>query len=313
MAPSRAQRLQREYAQKLSQQSFSPFGVRQIYAFGILFLLVLFMMLFFRGQVPAAVEKVFANQGVNAAADGEQVPGEQVSGEQAPGQQGAPTGQPQQPEPPKVDLAERRRIVAEKLAGSWHDVPDGSNFAETPGYRKLLSTLTGHMTAGARVDNPPAFDREAAMKAPEMLRSETFRVRGYVSGHWAQKLDQPIFQMQDVWRIVLTDGEADNGIVIDVMEQPPALDERRDMVEVDAQFYRVVRYQNAKGLARDVPYLLARTLRVVPEERRSLFDFTDPMNLAMVVALGAVVIWGTLRVVSSRKPPRVQWRAPRSI
>ncbi len=92
-----------------------------------------------------------------------------------------------------------------------------------------------------------------------------------------------------------------------------AVDERRDMVEVDAQFYRVVRYQNAKGLARDVPYLLARTLRVVPEERRSLFDFTDPMNLAMVVALGAVVIWGTLRVVSSRKPPRVQWRAPRSI
>lgn len=308
MAPSRAQRLQREYAQKLSQQSFSPFGVRQIYAFGILFLLVLFMMLFFRGQVPAAVEKVFANQGANATADGEQAPGEQV-----PGQQGAQTGQPQQPEPPKVDLAERRRIVAEKLAGSWHDVPDGSNFAETPGYRKLLSTLTGHMTAGGRVDNPPAFDREVAMKTPELLRSETFRVRGYVSGHWAAKLDQPVFALGDVWRVVLADGDGDNGIVIDVAEQPPALDVQRDLVEVDAQFYRVVRYQNAKGLARDVPYLIARSLRVVHEERRSLFDFTDPMNLVMAVALGAMVIWGTLRVVSSRKAPRVQWRAPRPL
>jgi hypothetical protein len=309
MAPSRAQRLQREMTQKLTRQSFSPFGARQIYAIGILFLLALFMMFFFRGQVPAAVDKVFASQAANGAIPGEQAPGAGTAGGPSPTPQ-SPTG-----EPPKVDLAERRRIVAQKLAGSWHDVPDGSNFAETPGYRKLLSTLIDHLRPGDRVDNPPLFDREVAMRTPELMRSETFRVRGFVTGHWAEKLDQPLFEMEDVWRVFLTDGDGDLGIVIDVAEQPPALDERRDMVEMHAQFYRVVRYPNHQGVARDVPYLIARNLRVVPEARRSLFDFTDPTNLVMVVALGAMVIWGTLRVISStsRKAPRVQWRAPRPI
>ncbi|MBL8754031.1 MAG: hypothetical protein JNK15_12095 [Planctomycetes bacterium] len=279
---SRAQRMQSELRHRLATEGPAAFGSSQVFSLVLALLTIVMVGLFFRGQAPAALEKVFAQQ-----------------------------GQEVQPKPP-VDPAERRRLVAEKLHGAWHDVPDGSDFTESEGYRKLVSTLIDHVRPGDVVENPPPFDRAAAMRTPELLRSDTFVVSGVVADHRAMKLDSKVFQLGDVWRVFVTDWEGDNAVVVDVVEQPPPLDFRRDRVEIDAQFYRLVTY--ASETARPtIPYLIARSVRVVPGQKRSLFDLSDPMNLIMVITLGTVVLWAVVRIVSSRKAPRAQWRAPRTL
>jgi hypothetical protein len=280
---SRAQRMQNELRHRLANEGPSSFSTNQIFSLVLALLTVVIFGLFFKGQAPAALEKVFAQQ-----------------------------GQGGEPKPP-VDTAERRRLVAEKLHGAWHDVADGSDFAETPGYRKLIATLVDHKRPGDVVADPPPFDRQAAMRTPELLRSDTFVLNGVVNDFWAVKLDEKIFQIEDVWRVFVGDIDGLNGVVIDVVDRPPPIENRRDRIEIEAQFYRLVTFAADKSHP-TLPYLIARSVRVLPGQQRSMFNLSDPMNLVMVIALGTVVLWAVVRIVSSRpKAPRAQWRAPRTL
>lgn len=255
--------------------SFS--GGRQIYGLGLLLLLVLFVMIAFRGRAPRALERAFAT-------------------------------------PPQVsekDTEDRRATVLQRLEGAWYDPPDNAPFLETPGYQRLLRMLTDHVRPGDVVADPPRFDREGALRAADMQRSDQFVVRGVVNDLWAEKLDTPIFQLTDVWRVVLNDGDGEDGIVVDLVEKPPAVETRRETVEVRGYFYRLVRFENKAGKRVTMPYLVARNMTVVPGEQRAVLRIDDPAMLLVMLGIIAMVVWGLLRVVASRpRRPTVKLRSP---
>lgn len=274
-SPRRRSKTQAPVPGRLPSQVL-PAGLGRIYGLGLLLLVMVFFMLTFRGRPPRALERVFAP----VAADPETV-------------------------------AARRQEVANLQGGAWLDPRDGAGFAETPGYRRLLQMLIDHVRPGDVVEDPPLFDYQQAMLAPDLQRAKVVKVKGTCVEHWAQKLDQPVFQVTDVWRVVVTDGTGEDGMYVDVIEQPPALIARRSQVEIVGQFYRVLRYQTVTGETRDVPYLLARSLRVVTEEApASAFNLSDPANIVLLVAVAGMLAWGCLRVIYSRRRPVVRWRAP---
>lgn len=248
---------------------------RQIWALGMLLLFVLFVMLTFRGKVPQVVERVFA------------------------------------PPPATEETLQKHKETIGAIAnGAYYDAADGAPFMETPGYGRLLQRLTDHVRPGDLVENPPLFDYDLAMRAPEQQRGETVKVRGLVNERWAQKLDHPVFQLTDVWRVVLTDVNGDDGLYVDVVEKPPELDPRHSIVEFTGTLYRLVGFESKKGENRTVPYLLARSLVVVPERRDITSPFADPKVVLLLLGMAAMIVWGVFRVFSSQRRPQVRWRAP---
>lgn len=251
-------------------------GTGVIYMLGLMLLAVLFFMTAYRGKVPHAIDKVFAA-----------------------------------PPPTEQTLVARHEVVAGLLGGAWLDPVDGSPFAETEGYRRLLQKLIDHVRPGEFVAEPPLFDRSLAMTSPDLQRSETVRLRGIVANYDAEKLDTPVFQLGDVWRVWLTDRDKDNGVVVDLVEKPPRFATKEDIVEIDASFYRLVRYDTRDGNRREIPYLLGRNLRVLPNPNAGQDGLQGPMMLLLLVAIGGMLVWGLLRVFNSRpKAPVVRWRAP---
>lgn len=252
-----------------------PVMPRQIYGLGLLLLLVLFVMLTFRGRPPKALDRVFAA-------------------------------------PPATEevLAERRAQVAKIMNGALHDPPDGAPFAETPGYQRLLRKMIDHQRPEDVVTNAPLLDYDVALRSPELQRGETVKVRGVVAAQDAIKLSEPIFELTDVWRVVLTDTEGDNGVIVDLPERPPALEARRNIVEVTGLFYRLVTFESKKGETRTAPYLVARTLAVVPEVRDTTAPLSDPAVVLLMLGMGAMIVWGVFRVFSAQRRPTVRWRAP---
>jgi hypothetical protein len=249
----------------------------KVWGLGLMLLLLVAFLFLFRGRVPRAVERSFAAT----------------------------------PPDPAV-IEDRHREVAAMQGGAWYDAPDGADFAETPGYRRLLGLMIDHAPSGDVVEKPPPFDYELALRTPDLQRANVVRVRGYVAKTWAQKLEQPVFQMTDVWRVVVTEGPGENGMVVDVIDRPPALETERDLVELDARFYRLLRYVNPQGKKVELPYLLARSLKVVPEEARPTLgaSLADPANIVLLIAIAGIVAFATVRVIKSRRRPTVRWRAP---
>jgi hypothetical protein len=248
----------------------------RIYGLVLLLLVMLFFMVTFRGKVPRAIERVF-----------------------------------QEPVDESV-LEQKRKDLTTLVGGAYLDPPDGAGFAETPGYRRLIQMLIDHVRPGDVVEHPPLFNRELAMRAPDLQRGEVVKLRGIVADYWAERLDHPVFQVDAMWRVFLTDSGGDDGVVVDVVDQPPALTVQRDVVEIDAHFYRLVTYKSQNGKVLQIPYLMARQLRLAPEEPRSAFGSVDPATAILVLALSAMVAFGIIRVVSARaRRPTVQWRAPR--
>jgi len=253
-------------------------GFGRIYGLALLLLVLLFVMLTFRGRAPRALERVFE-------------------------------------QPAVVDdamLAARREQVAQLFGGAFVDAADIDGFRETPGYRRLIQVLSDHTPpASEAAAAPPLFDREAALHTPDLLRGQQFKVRGYIGKHWAQKLDQPVFQVTDVWRAVVADQDAEGGIIVDVVDRPPALREQRDEVEFVGYFYRLVRYETAANRVVEVPYLLARSLSIVPDAPPAGPAVADPATLVVLVAMAGMVVWGMVRVLRThRSRPVVRWRAP---
>jgi hypothetical protein len=247
----------------------------RIYGLVLLLLAMLFFMVTFRGKVPHAIDKVF----------------------QAPVDEAVLEG--------------KREDLRTLVGGAYLDPPDGIGFAQTPGYRRLVQMLIDHVRPGDIVENPPLFNRELAMRAPDMQRGEVVKLRGLVVDHWAEQLDPPVFEVDAMWHVVLADYDGTDGVIVDVVAQPPALIAQRTPVEIVAHFYRLVRYESKNDTVLQVPYLLAREVRLVPEEPRSVFGSLDPATAILVVALGAMIAFGVIRVVSSRaRRPTVQWRAP---
>jgi hypothetical protein len=113
----------------------------------------------------------------------------------------------------------------------------------------------------------------------------------------AARLREPLGEHVDAFRAFITEADGSEGVVVDFLEQPPALELQRDVVDVEAVFYRLLRYENRKGEMVDVPYLIARDLRRLDEAapRKTVFD-----SMSMIL-IGAAVAFLVVRIVRSMR------------
>jgi hypothetical protein len=248
----------------------------QIYGLVLLLLVMVIFMLLNGGGAPDAVERVFASQ---------------------------------QP----LDEAQKqaRREQLEKFEnGALYDAKDNDDFKETPGYMRLLQYVDStHGAAAAKA--PVAFDRALAISDPDAQRGQPVILRGMLvreDSLRAIHLDAPLFGHTDIWRAVVTDFRRENGVILHFLDQPDHIDFASDVVEAEAIFYRLTSYERqsskgAKDRAKDVPLLLAKSLRVVPELRRPAV--ANPAVLLIGGALILLTIWGVVRItLAHRKAAR---------
>src|SRR5262245_39354256 len=96
----------------------------------------------------------------------------------------APQDAPAPPEgttPVRVPPEEAARRLESLYEGTLVGVKDGSDFEETPAYRRLLEILGGYREDELRAKNPRTFDRAAVSADPDAWRGELVRIHGLVA------------------------------------------------------------------------------------------------------------------------------------
>jgi hypothetical protein len=299
MSPSRPSKRRQAIAERLRQAELgggSGFGGGKIYGLVLLLLLLLFVMANYRGRLPRAVE--------------------------------AAMFPPQ--EPLTAEQVEARRLhLKEQFGGGLFDPPDGEDFVETQGYYRLISSFY-QATATTAGNQPMLFDRELAMRDPNAQRGQRVVLRGFSgrNGVWASRLDKPVLhpggQLTDVWRMVLTDGERDDGVIVDVLEDPGKLDLTRDELQCEAIFWRIVRYEIDTGsradgkpnapARREAPYLIARSVTRIEDSSATIAGISKSGLVIFGVAMAGMIGFGIYRLVSQHRRAglRIPQRMPSS-
>ncbi|HKB14686.1 MAG TPA: hypothetical protein VKF62_01400 [Planctomycetota bacterium] len=238
--------------------------IRSALGLALLLLLILAFWLLFPNRTPHALERVFAAQVA--------VPGE-----------GAAT-QPTLEE----RREERRRLLPTLFEGTLLDAADGTDFEETDSYRRLLEILWAMPPEEVSGRATRLLDHREALETPDLLRGEFVRVRGILAeSEWIPtRLKRPLAGREDVWRAFLTQTDASDWVAFDLPDRPEWFELRRDVVEIEGIFYRTVRYEARNGKFREVPYVLARNLRVTGLGRAKT---GIPLSLAGVLLLALAV------------------------
>jgi hypothetical protein len=223
-----------------------------------------------------------------------------------------PQGEPEQGADPSAAAAIGRDQQAAPPAqkpqleslfeGALVGAADAQDFAETPGYRHLLETLSNYGEEELRQKAARHLDVAQALADPAAWRGEIVRVHALLAGQMAVRLSRPLGEHVDAFRAFLTEADGSEGVVVDFLEEPPALELQDDVVEVEGVFFRTVRYENKKGAFVDAPYLIARGVRRLDTEnlpRSTAFDGPWPK-----ITLGAAVLVFVVRIfLTMRKKP----------
>jgi len=202
-----------------------------------------------------------------------------------------------------LDAAPAPKPQLESLyEGALVGAEDGQEFAETPGYRHLLETLSRYGEDELRQKAKRHLDVAQALGDPDAWRGEIVRVHALIAGQMAVRLARPLDEHVDAYRAFLTEADGSEGVVVDFLGEPPALELQDDVVEVEGVFFRTVRYENKKGLFVEAPYLIARGIRRLDTEnlpRSTAFDSPWPK-----LAIGAAVLVFVVRIfLTMRKKP----------
>ena len=279
MSARQRRHLSRELADSMRERATAgPLGssMAKLYSCGLLLLMVLFVSYFYQGRTLHGLETLFP---------------------------------PQQPLTPQ-EVEARHKRLEEEFAGALFDPKDGADLTETTGYYRLLQSL---YQSAAPSQKPPRFDRELAMHDPDAQRGQRVLVRGWsgTKGMRPQRLDKPVLipggTLKDIWRIVLTDAERETAVLVDLVEDPGEVNVD-DEFECEALFWRIAKYELEDGrpdARREAPYLLARTIRPVPEKgpRPGMNRFT--VYLVLAVMLG-VLLFGIHRILRSQRRPNLR-------
>jgi len=207
----------------------------------------------------------------------------------APGQVPAPAGDA----PPATE----RRVDA-LFEGALVGAVDGQDFAETPGYRRLLELLSHYDPEQLKLQVEAPFDFHAALADPDAWRGRIASVRGMVADLKAIRLLQPIGEQVDTYRIWVAESDASEGVVVDFLRPPPPLELRRDVVDVEAVFYRTLRYENVKGQMTELPYLIAREVRWLDPE---VAPRSTKLDWFVKILIGAAVTFLVVRILMSMR------------
>jgi len=196
------------------------------------------------------------------------------------------------------DPAAQQRRLESLYEGALIGAADAQDFAETPGYRRLLDILSSYSEEELRTRAERRLDVALALADPDGWRGEIVRVRALIAGQRAVRLARPLGEHVDSFRAFLTEADGSEGVVVDFLEPPPPLAIQEDVVEVEAVFFRTVRYENKKGSFVEAPYLIARGLRRLDTEalpRSTAFDDMAKILIALAVAFLVIRIVFTMR------------------
>jgi hypothetical protein len=217
-------------------------------------------------------------------------------------------------EPPQVEPAQQapdaereRRLEANRarfptlFEGALLDANDGEDFAETPGYRRLVELVSAYtpdeVAQRARTD----FDYAEFLAEPDLWRGEFVRIRSVLVTAQASRLVRPLGEHEDVWRGFIAEADGSEGIAFDMLERPPdGLEDRRTVVDLEGLVYRVVRYENRDGKLKDAPFLIARSLKAVDLESTPKRGVAEPFML-MLVALAVLFLVGRILLAMRRR------------
>jgi hypothetical protein len=194
------------------------------------------------------------------------------------------------PAPPtQAEIDSRRAKLSTLFEGSLADTQNGDEFRESPGYWRLLQLLTSYTTEEVAQRATRRLDYESALQDPDAWRGEFVTVRGVLAGMYTFKLKSKVFGIGDVYRGYLTDADGENGVVFDLPYPPPPFEMRRSPLDVEGIFYRTARYQNEKGTTLVVPYLLARSMRVVENPKTGATGFLKDHGGTLLVLMGLAI------------------------
>jgi hypothetical protein len=210
--------------------------------------------------------------------------------------------------PTPAEIEARRTKLATLFEGSLADSQNGDGFGESPGYCRLLQLLTSYTAEEVSQRATRRLDYASVLSHPDAWRGEFVTVRGLLAGMYAVKLKSKVFGIGDVFRGYLTDADGKNGLVFDLPYAPPQFEMRRSPLDVEGILYRTARYENEKGEMREVPYLLARSLRVVENPRVGATGFLQDHGGTLLVLMGLAIF--TTRLLMYVFQRRARHRPP---
>jgi hypothetical protein len=181
------------------------------------------------------------------------------------------------------------------------DAHDRSDFDEDPAYADALRAVRG--LAPSTVAAPP-LDHASVLADPSGNRARPVRARGVVIDFRSVRLPFPVEGEPDVFRGILIDTDGSRAVAFDLAGPPGTVVQRgKDVLDVEGVFYRTVSYVAENGEHREIPYVLAKSIRTVPlaEPWHGL-----PPVVTAVVGLGvgvAIVLFARARA-RSKEPPR---------
>jgi hypothetical protein len=210
-------------------------------------------------------------------------------------------------DPGAVASIAARRAEIEALFGKdiW-DVHDGTDFDESPQWRKVALTMAemDPATITQRLEFS-LNDRYAdVMKSPELYRGRFVRMRGIVAPNYrAYKLKEPLGGRGDVYRGWVSDPDPDEPpVVFDMLDRPPefkTVAKVADVVDVEGVFFRTVRYEASAGNGRthmvEVPWIIGRTVKVYDQPKRTI-----PLLTGLLTTVGFLALLFGIVYLSSR-------------
>jgi hypothetical protein len=189
-------------------------------------------------------------------------------------------------------------------------VEDFGPLVPGPSYATLREYVDGLGAGVATVDS--SLTIEELLTCPAVHRGALVRVQGLLI-HAAPIRFDPLLPPRDggaadAWRVLLVDPSGTECWVADLSEPPPAVEQRRDLVEVEGAFLQVLRYPSRDGTPRLAPLLVARRLVRVAEERLERPADID-LRLLIVGAGGGLVVASLLVLPRGGLRPRSHpWR-----
>jgi len=206
--------------------------------------------------------------------------------------------EPQVPRLTEAQRDEHRKRLLTVFQGALLGVQDDQDFDESLGHQRLLSAVSRFPPEEMSARVTLTLDYAAALAEPDLYRGQFVRARGVISDLRAMKLTEAIDGHEDVYRGWLADPGGEEAVVFDMLERPdfPPESLRRDAVEIEGVFFRIVRYEGTprpgrpEGPVKRAPWVMARTLRFLPSAHLVPGSGKERLLLGATLALGVGLV-----------------------
>jgi hypothetical protein len=188
--------------------------------------------------------------------------------------------------------------------GALLDSRNGGPIAESPGYAKLVASVSSFSPEEVTARSKEVLDIGGLIRDADARRGEFVRVVGLLGSMEAVKLEQPIFGAQDVFRGAVGPADGSVGVIFDMLERPSDFELLKDVVEVEGVFYRTVQYESRDGKTVEAPWLIAKSLRPVDTKVLEKTTSTNPLMIMLIGAAIAFLIFRLLMFLSQRRKLR---------